>query len=233
MPIRLLTFDVYSALLDIGGGLGPAVAALWPEREAQERRAFIREWRRLQLEYTLISTLLGRGHLSFRTVTRRALDVALQRLQWTASPDERERLVEAWDHLPPWPEAPEVLAQLRQGPWPLALLSNGDAAMLRAVAQGLGIAFDAIFSAEQAGVYKPHPAIYRLPCTHLNLHPADIVHVAGSGRDVMGAKAAGLRCVWINRTGDRVFDPAYAADVELPDLRELPDVLARWTAAGS
>jgi len=223
--VRLVTFDVYSALMNIEAALMAHTAAVWPYRSEAERAALVREWRRLQLEYTLISTLLGKGHLSFRTITQRALRVAMHRLHFRASQAEQDVLVQAWDELPPWPEARDVLRRLRQGPWELALLSNGDTEMLQAVANTLGVDFDYIFSAEQAGVYKPHVAIYHLPVKQLGLSPHEIVHVAGAARDAMGAKAAGLRCVWVNRSHDLILDPSFAPDVELATLEPLPEVL--------
>ena len=97
--------------------------------------------------------------------------------------------------------------------------------MLRALIQRLDVPFDHVFAADQAGVYKPHPAIYHLPVQRLNVAPERILHVAGSARDVMGAKAAGLKCFWVNRTGDRVLDPTLDADATAPDLTGVLDFL--------
>lgn len=223
MKPDLVTFDVYSALFDIATSLVPRLVT-WcgDERRA---RALLTEWRRLQLQYTLIATLLQRGHISFRVVTRRALDVALHRAGVHVDEQGREDLVAAWDTLTPWPEAVDVVREVRARGYPIAVLSNGDEAMLRALTGRLGIAFDHVFAADQAGVYKPHPAIYHLPARRLGIEPAQVLHVAGSARDVMGAKAAGLRCFWVNRSGDRVLDPALNADASAADLTGLLAVL--------
>ena len=42
----------------------------------------------------------------------------------------------------------------------------------------------------------------------------------------MGTKAAGLRCVWVNRQHDRVLDERYTADDECEDLRGLLSVVS-------
>lgn len=223
--VRVITFDVYSALMDIERSLLPRVAAAWPDAGTAVHAALVQEWRRLQLEYTLISSLLGRGHVPFRVVTERALRVATARLGLALAAAQAQGLVAAWEALQPWPDARAALRRLRQGPWALALLSNGDEAMLQAAARDLGVTFDHVFSAEHAGVYKPHPALYRLPVERLGVSPAAVLHVAGSGRDVMGAKAAGLRCAWVRRQPDRVFDPDLAADLEVQSLTELADRL--------
>lgn len=225
----LITFDVYSALYDLRTSLLPHLEPLCGVEMAENLLA---AWRRLQLQYTLIGTLLGRGHVSFRVVTRRALDVALHRFGMGVADDVRERLVAAWDHLVPWPEAPDVLRAVRARGYPIAVLSNGDATMLTAVTRNAGAPFDYVFSADMAGVYKPHPAIYRLPVDRLNISPSRILHVAGSSRDVMGAKSAGLTCFWVNRTRDRVLDPALDADGQGATLDGLLTFLEAISRAG-
>ncbi len=225
MRFQLITFDVYSALFDLETSLGPRLARALETPEEERARTLLREWRRLQLEYTLIATLLQQGHPSFRVVTRRALDTALHRVGISLPDEARASLVQAWDELTPWPEASEVLRALRARGYPIAVLSNGDEAMLRAVTRGLGVPFDHVFAADRAGVYKPHPRIYRQPLEALGLRGEEVLHVAGSARDVMGARAAGLYCAWVNRTGDRVLDPTYAANYECRDLHGVLDVV--------
>ncbi len=217
----LVTFDVYSALYDLNTSLLPSLEPICGE--AAQR--LLSEWRRLQLQYTLISTLIGKGHVPFRVVTRRSLDVALHRFGLQVTEEVRRSLVAAWDNLVPWTEVPEVLRAVRVRGYPIAVLSNGDSVMLAAVTRNVGVSFDYVFSADMAGVYKPHPAIYRLPVERLGLAPSRILHVAGSARDVMGAKAAGLSCFWVNRTKDRVLDPQLDADATASDLWGVLEIL--------
>ncbi|MEC5322842.1 hypothetical protein [Aurantimonas sp. A3-2-R12] len=84
---------------------------------------------------------------------------------------------------------------------------------------------DHVFSSEHAGRYKPHPAVYRLPQQRLGLSPADILHVAGSRTDALGAAAAGLECFWSNRADDAVLDPRYAPTYDRRDLTDLTAIL--------
>ncbi len=216
-PYALVTFDVYSALFDINGSLLPLLRRhlQLPQERAQ---SLLQAWRKTQLQYTLINSLLQKGHVSFRVVTRRALDVVLHRWQLDVSESEREALVASWDRLSPRDDAHEALRSVQAQGYPLGLLSNGDEAMLQSLAQQLEVPVDFIFSAEQAQIYKPHPAIYHLPVEAMKVAPGRILHVAGSGRDVMGAKAAGLTCAWRNPGQERILDPAYQADFEAGDL---------------
>ncbi len=220
----LITFDVYSALFDLESSLQPRLV---PQVEEGKARDLLQEWRRLQLEYTLMSTLLARGHVPFRTITRRALDVALHRLGMELNETEKDTLTTAWNDLVPWPDVPAALSAIRGLGYRMAILSNGDVDMLAAIARRTGVTFDHIFSAQEAGVYKPHPDIYHLPTNRLNIPPARILHVAGSARDVMGAKGAGLTCFWVNRRGDRVLDLQLDADAKSDTLEGLVLYLSR------
>jgi 2-haloacid dehalogenase len=208
MAFELVTFDVYSALFDIESSLTGRVAeALGTSVGAG---ALVQAWRRTQMHYVLISNSL-------------ALDLTLAQSGDELDEAARQSLVEAWNELEPWPEAAAVLEAVQARGFRIAILSNGDEAMLRALAARLPTSFDSIYSGEAAGVYKPAPAFYRLPCDDRSLDPASILHVAGSPTDVMGAKSAGLTCAWSNRRGERLLDPSLGPDFSFPNLRGLLD----------
>jgi 2-haloacid dehalogenase len=219
----LITFDVYSALLDFEGSLVPRVRSLCGG--SADAVSLVRSWRAKQLEYAQLVNSLQRGHVAFQAVTRRALEYTLARAGIVLRRDDAEALVLAWNALDAWPEAEDTLREVKARGHPIALLSNGDEAMLRAVAASFGVAFDHVFASDQAGHYKPHPAIYALPTRIAGIAPSAILHVAGSANDVMGAKSAGMTCAWSNRHADRLLDPALAPDFEISTLAGLLEIV--------
>jgi 2-haloacid dehalogenase len=220
---QLLTFDVYTALADVEGSLTPTLRERLPPHV--DSREIVRTWRSKQLEYALISNSLSQGRLSFRTITRRALDYALGRAKVVLSETALEELVAAWDQLQLWPEAGSVLAEIAARGYRIGLLSNGDETMLRALATHWSLPCDHVFASDRAGYYKPHPSMYALPREALGLAVDQMLHIAGSATDVMGARSAGLRCVWSNRGHDRVLDARLAPECEVNDLRGLLPIL--------
>lgn len=218
MSPQLITFDAYAALCDYRSSLLPAVEAV-AGIGADRACEFLELWRARQLAAAALSNALGRERIPFRECTARALDYTLHRFDAKLDADGRDALVRAWYPLVPWPEANEVLSALKTRGHLIAMLSNGDRDMLGAIAARLDTPFDHIFSSEQCGVYKPHPDIYALPARQLGI--TDYLHVAGSGNDVIGARSAGIRCYWSNRSGDRVLLDEFAPDGEGTDLRGL------------
>lgn len=224
MAIKLVTFDVYMALIDIQGSLAPVVAAAL-DMDAEEADGFVRLWRAKQMERAAASNSLNRGRTTFRDCTRIGLDYVLARRGIGFDDRRRRDLVLAWDALEPWPEACEVVREVKRRGVATAILSNGDRDMLAALAKPFGADMDHVLTAETAGVYKPHPAVYDLPKTELGIAKSEVLHVAGSPNDAMGAIACGMRCYWSNRGADIVLDPAYAPTREGANLQGVLELL--------
>lgn len=229
MAIRAVTFDVYSALFDTLTGLAKAVADLLRRRNASDDpRALSRAWRQKHMEYLLVANALEREPASNRAALEHSAGHTFRNLHPHLTHDELGRLIAAWEHLPPWPEAVEVLREVRSRPLAMAALSNGDEGMLAALLDTLHVSFDRIISTE-GGRFKPHPSIYAKTLEALDLSAGELLHVAGSPQDAMGATAAGIRTLWINRLGDAVLDPRLAPAHEGADLHSVVHVLDSHT----
>ena len=215
---RLVTFDFYTALVDYRATIAPLLSRVLGDAADA---ALAPQWRAKQLEWAQLSNSLGRDRIPFRACTRLALVHVLARRHIALRERDIDGLVAAWDRLAPWPEAPATLAAIKARGYAIAILSNGDEAMLRSGAAAFHVAFDAVLASDYAGHYKPHPSMYALPTTRLGVPARDVLHVAGSGNDVLGAKRAGLRCAWSNRSGEPPADPAVRADDEFADLSAL------------
>lgn len=81
----------------------------------------------------------------------------------------------------------------------LGSVSNGNAD-LQAI--GLSHHFKVSVAASQLGCAKPDAAIFHAACGELGVAPEDALYVGDDVLlDVQGAQQAGLRAVWLNRTG--------------------------------
>lgn len=105
-------------------------------------------------------------------------------------------------------------------------ISNGNAD-LRAI--GLAHHFKVSVAAHEFGSAKPDPAIFLAACRALGVAPAHAVYVGDDVLlDVRGAQQAGLRAVWLNRTGSTGhLEHGVVPDAICADFGELLDWLER------
>ena len=124
--------------------------------------------------------------------------------EWRVSAKEEEhrafgRSVPDW---PAFPDSPVALAYLKQH-YKLVILSNVDRESFSGSNARLGVAFDAIYTAEDIGSYKPNPRNFEYMLEALKakgIGRQDILHTAQSlFHDHAPAKRLGLATAWIDR----------------------------------
>jgi len=112
----------------------------------------------------------------------------------------------------------------------LALVSNFDhAATARRILAEHGVApfFDPILVSEEFGRRKPHPAIFGAALAAVETRAADAVYIGDSvADDVVGARNAGLRAIWVNAKREPLPAGAPQPDYVIAHLNELPSLLA-------
>jgi HAD superfamily hydrolase (TIGR01509 family) len=99
----------------------------------------------------------------------------------------------------PDPDAVPVLRELARRGVRLGVVSNADG-RVRAQLERAGLApfFDVIVDSAEVGVSKPDPAIFRLAAARMGVAPGDAIYVGDIYQvDVAGARAAGMRALWL------------------------------------
>lgn len=103
---------------------------------------------------------------------------------------------------PPFPDSREALHELKEK-FKLVIISNVDHRSFARSNEKLGVEFDLIVTAEDAGAYKPdhRPFILALEqLEDLGVEPVEILHVAQSlFHDHVPAKELGLKTIWVDR----------------------------------
>ena len=152
-------------------------------------------------------------------------------------PDDAEALVDDLYSatksfvLEAYPEAADVLTELRRRRVIVAVCSNWDWHLDRALAQaGLDGLVDVVVTSARAGARKPHPRIFRHTLDRCGAAPAESLFAGDSWTpDVEGPLAAGMRAVHVWRpefTAER-GDPPPLTDgvVRIEDLQGVLDAL--------
>jgi 2-haloacid dehalogenase len=212
-----ITFDCYGTLVDFD--LNAVVRqALKGRTEGVDLAAFLRDWERMRFE-----EVLG-PYRPYRQILRDSLRRAMERHGLAYRDADGDVVVAAVPTFEPFPDVPPTLEQLRQH-YRLAIISNTDDDLITGNLEKIGVPFDCVVTAEQARAYKPSLDAFRYLFQQLGSDPREIVHVAqGFEYDIVPAHTLDLRCVWINRRGQR-RDLAYGPYDELSDLTGLTGLL--------
>jgi len=143
----------------------------------------------------------------FETVTRKALDYALDVVGSAATEPQRVAFLAEYDRLQPYPDVRSGLQTLAAKGRTMAVLSNGTPRMLEAAAKSAELAsvFEHWISVDEVQTYKPSPRVYRHAAERLRRPISEIRLVTSNPFDVVGAAEAGMQVAWLNRSG-AVFD---------------------------
>jgi 2-haloalkanoic acid dehalogenase type II len=198
----VLTFDCYGTLIDWESGIWDALQPLLMANEgapvtraaALEAHAAEESAQQAATPDLLYPDILKRVHAAlarrFDLRSTAALDAA-----FGAS-------------VPHWPAFADSADALRilKAHYRLVILSNVNRDGFAASNRKLGVAFDAIYTAEDIGSYKPTPANFDYMLDHLasdlGVAAPAILHTAQSlFHDHVPARARGLANAWIDRQG--------------------------------
>jgi 2-haloacid dehalogenase len=179
-------------------------------------------WRTRQFEYTWLRSITD-TYVDFLAVTEDALAYAANAMTLELTAERRQRLVNEYLHLAPWPDAADALRRLRASGIRVIVLANFSPSMLHANARNADLTglFDALVSTDANRTYKPDPRAYQLAMDRLNLDKDDILFAAFGGWDAAGAKAFGYPTGWVNRVNQPAEELGYPPDHVSQDLSGL------------
>jgi len=216
----LVAFDMFGTLADtasVARELAPACG---------DRASLVaRTWRDRQLEYMFRVTAMGQFP-PFADLTRWGLARALAESGIALPRSQQEVIAGAYRRLRPFDDARPALAALRERGHLIVVFSVGPVAWLEELAGSYREFVDDLVSAEEAGVYKPHPGIYRHLLAKTGTQPAEALLVSGNPFDIAGAGAVGIRAVWCRRQPAELLDPwGSRPDYVITGLSELAEIL--------
>ena len=193
---QVLTFDCYGTLIDWESGIWLALQPLlrWYSRHDIDRAEVraLRERRGRPPGPVLL------GHSRARARGHRRPDLGA-----TTTPDLDADFGASISHWPAFSDTAAALGYL-QTRFKLVILSNVHREGFAASQRHLGIEFDAIYTAEDIGSYKPAAANFEYMIEHVHsdfgLKSGQILHTAQSlYHDHVPARAVGLANAWIDR----------------------------------
>ena len=221
---RVLCFDAFGTLFDTDSVRHRLRERL--DAPAGIVDAVVARWRDKQLSYSYQLALMG-DYRPFSAVTDDALDYALAYHGFHPSALDVDAVMGAYEALDPFDDVAPTLDRLADDGHRLAVLSNGDPALLEAVVENAGLAdrFEAVVSADEVETFKPAPAVYERAAERLDAPLGECWLVSSNAWDAAGAAHAGMGVAWVNRSADPPERIGGEPDLEVPSLPPLVDAL--------
>lgn len=219
--VQVVAFDVNETLFSLerlapvftGAGLDPQLVPLWFARLLRDGFAL---------------TAMGQYQPFF--------ELAADTLR-SLNPDNVddaavEAALSAFRSLDAHPDVEPALRLLHDAAVPAVTLTNGSAALVRALLNRAGLIplVRRTLSVDEVRRWKPAPEPYLWAATELGVQPSHVALVASHPWDCAGAQGAGLVSAWVNRNDARwpaVFTPP---DVTGRDLvAVVSELLRNWS----
>jgi 2-haloacid dehalogenase len=214
----LIALDVFGTLADPASASAALAQLCGPEAV---RVATV--WRSKQLEYMFRVTAMG-SFPGFSDLTRWALLGALGDVGIDAPSDAAlESLADSYRRLQSFGDVLPALADLHRAGHELVAFSVAPRLWLEDLTSEYRTFVPRLVSAEDAGMYKPHPGIYQHLLRTTGTSPSQALLVSSNPFDLIGGGSVGLGTAWCRRDPRVVFDPwGPRPDHTISTLLDLP-----------
>ncbi|MCU0949358.1 MAG: haloacid dehalogenase type II [Porphyrobacter sp.] len=207
-----LAFDVFGTVVDWRTSIARESAGFLAAigEDASDAAAFADAWRGQYIAAMMGMRKSGRAFVPLDVLHREMLEATLRERGVDPARLDEALLADwnrAWHRLDPWPDAVAGLTRLKAR-LPIVTLSNGNVALLMAMARRAGLPWDAILGAEVSRAYKPDPQAYLRTAEMLGVAPGALCLVAAHHGDLAAARAAGLLTAFVARPDEYGGAPA-------------------------
>nr|POF19939.1 2-haloalkanoic acid dehalogenase [Quercus suber] len=220
-PIKAVFFDFMGTCLDWHSSV---TSALPSSLSASTRSSFALTWRQAYFDENAQRLAISLPPEDFSSTLRKSLDVLLATpehadLAQHFRTEDREALIEAWYAQPAWPDVEPALRHLRDqldDHATMVVHANGTTRLQIALARSSGLRgmFDGMFSSQMLGLLKPGVESYRKGLEWVGCAAEEAVMVAAHAYDLRGAKAVGMRTIYVYRWTDDVKEDQKAVKKE-------------------
>jgi 2-haloacid dehalogenase len=194
---KAITFDCYGTLID----WEKEIQQFFAESLSRKGLGYVspqtlqEEWEEIQFRY------IQEKYRPYRQVLADTLRMAFAQYDIPTSKEELEEFATSMGYWKPFPDTKEAIIEL-QKLVKVVLITNTDDSIIAQTEQTIGVKFDEIITAEQAGAYKPGHKGFLLARERLGLQVSEIWHAGfGFKYDIVPATELGYTTVWVNRQG--------------------------------
>ncbi len=194
---KAITFDCYGTLIDWEAEIQQFFAQRLAAKgvEGIDTKALQAQWEEIQFHY------IQQQYRSYRQVLGDTMKMAFDQFHLPYDEADVETFAASMGQWKPFPDTRDAILELQRFV-KVVLITNTDDAIIAETERTIGVKFDDIITAEQAGAYKPSHKGFLLARERLGLPVQDIWHAGfGFKYDVVPASELGYTTVWVNRQG--------------------------------
>ena len=195
---KAITFDCYGTLIDWESAIQQFFAQSLASKGFRDVDPLTlqAEWEEIQFNY------IQEQYRPYRQVLLDTLRMAFDSYQIPTDNEECDKFANSMGYWKPFPDTRDAILEL-QKLVKVVLITNTDDSIIAQTEQTIGVKFDQIITAEQAGAYKPSHKGFLLARERLGLDVSEIWHAGfGFKYDIVPATALGYTTVWVNRQGE-------------------------------
>jgi 2-haloacid dehalogenase len=195
---RAITFDCYGTLIDWEAEIQQFFAQRLAAKGIEEIdiNALQTQWEEMQFHY------IQERYRPYRQVLHDTMKMVFDQFHLPYDEADVEAFAASMGHWKPFPDTRDAILELQKFV-KVVLITNTDDAIIAETERRIGVKFDDIITAEQAGAYKPSHKGFLLARERLGLAVQEIWHAGfGFKYDVVPASELGYTTVWVNRQGE-------------------------------
>jgi 2-haloacid dehalogenase len=194
---KAITFDCYGTLIDWESAIQQFFAKSVDSKGSGyvDPKTLQKEWEEIQFQY------IQEKYRPYRQVLRDTMKMTFDLFHFPFDEVEAEEFANSMGRWQPFPDTKDAIIELQKY-LKVVLITNTDDAIIAETERTIGVKFDEIITAEQAGAYKPSHKGYLLARERLGLPVSDIWHAGfGFKYDIVPATELDYTTVWVNRQG--------------------------------
>lgn len=233
MTIKAVILDVYNTLFcnDLACWLDTFAGICDSQGLAIAPEDLYAHWKSIEVRFRQTRTNLDSPEQSppfstYQTAWRSAFIAAFTDLDLRADADAAAQAsVDGLAARQPFDDAFPFLDYAKTH-YKVGVLTNADNASILPLFERHNLTVDALVTSEMARAYKPDPRVFISVAEKLGVSPSESLYVGDTLLDdVHGAKLAGMRAAWINRSRAARDPTLIAPDHEVTGLDELANIL--------
>jgi putative hydrolase of the HAD superfamily len=211
MPLRGVLLDLDDTLLDHRGAVGRALRLWLPQLGVTPTSEHVTLWNEVQEPHL---KAWRERRIDFNEQRRRRLRDFLPAIQVPYAESELDEIFGGYlrayeDSYRSFPDVPQMLSMIAAAGLATAVLTNGSKRQQNRKLERVGLAgrVGPVYTPDDLGVAKPDALAFRLACSRWGLAPGEVLSVGDNHEfDVLGARAAGLRAIHLDRRDEGPFD---------------------------